>query len=88
MKSKGINSIKLRYKGALTGGTDQSSIMTASLLARLGTRSDLKDLVEYVNAQNMEMYLDVNLLSAARGIRSLRVRPPVASSAKRQSTMQ
>ena len=67
MKSKGINSIKLRYKGALTGGTDQSSIMTASLLARLGTRSDLKDLVEYVNAQNMEMYLDVNLLSAAKG---------------------
>ena len=41
--------------------------MTASLLARLGTRSDLKDLVEYVNAQNMEMYLDVNLLSAAKG---------------------
>ena len=67
MKSKGINSIKLRYKGALTGGTDQSSIMTASLLARLGTRSDLKNLVEYVNAQNMEMYLDVNLLSAAKG---------------------
>ena len=46
MKSKGINSIKLRYKGALSGGTDQSSIMTASLLARLGTRSDLKDLAE------------------------------------------
>ena len=67
MKSKGINSIKLRYKGALSGGTDQSSIMTASLLARLGTRSDLKDLVEYVNAQNIEMYLDVNLLSAAKG---------------------
>ena len=67
MKSKGINSIKLRYKGALSGGTDQSSIMTASLLARLGTRSDLKDLVEYVNAQNMEMYLDVNLLSASKG---------------------
>ena len=67
MKSKGINSIKLRSKGALSGGTDQSSIMTASLLARLGTRSDLKDLVEYVNAQNMEMYLDVNLLSAAKG---------------------
>ena len=67
MKSKGINSIKLRYKGALSGGTDQSSIMTASLLTRLGTRSDLKDLVEYVNAQNMEMYLDVNLLSAAKG---------------------
>lgn len=66
MKSKGINSIKLRYKGALSGGVDQSSIMTASLLARLGSRSDLKDLVEYVNAQNMEMYLDVDLLSAAK----------------------
>lgn len=67
MKSKGINSIKLRYKGALSGGVDQSNIMTASLLARLGTRSDLRDLAEYVNAQNMEMYLDVNLLSAAKG---------------------
>lgn len=88
MKSKGINSIKLRYKGALSGGTDQSSIMTASLLARLGTRSDLKDLVEYVNAQNMEMYLDVNLLSAARGIRSLRAGLRAASSAKRRNTMQ
>ena len=66
MKSKGINSIKLRYKGALTGGTDQSSIMSASLLSRLGNRSDLKDLAEYINAQNMEMYLDIDLISAAK----------------------
>ena len=66
MKSKGINSIKLRYKGALTGGTDQSSIMSASLLSRLGSRSDLKDLAEYINAQNMEMYLDIDLISAAK----------------------
>lgn len=66
MKSKGINSIKLRYKGALTGGTDQSNIMSASLLSRLGGRSDLKDLAEYINAQNMEMYLDIDLISAAK----------------------
>lgn len=66
MKAKGIDSIKLRYKSALSGGLDQSNILRASLLSRLGSRSDLKELSEYVKAQNMEMYLDVDILSASK----------------------
>lgn len=66
MKSKGINSIKLRYKGAVTGGIDQSDIMSASVLNRVGSSSDFDELYEYVKAQNMEIYLDIDLFSAAK----------------------
>ncbi len=66
MKSKGINSIKLRYKGAITGGIDQSDIMSASVLSRVGSSSDFKELYEYIKAQNMEIYLDIDLFSAAK----------------------
>ncbi len=66
MKSKGINSIKLRYKGAITGGIDQSDIMSASVLNRVGSKNDFDELYEYIDAQNMEIYLDIDLFSAAK----------------------
>lgn len=66
MKSKGINSIKLRYKGAVTGGIDQSDIMSASVLNRVGSDDDFNELYEYMKAQNMEIYLDIDLFSAAK----------------------
>ena len=65
MKAKGINGINLRYKGALSGGYDQSDLSSASILRRLGSGKDLEELCSYMSAQNMEIYLDVNLLSSS-----------------------
>ncbi len=68
MKSKGINGINLRYKGALSGGYNQSDITSASLLRRLGSKGDLEELLSYMTAQNMSVYLDINILSSAKSL--------------------
>lgn len=59
--------------------------MSASLLSRLGSRSDLKDLAEYINAQNMEMYLDIDLISAAKSNAFSSGKRRAAFSAKRRN---
>lgn len=66
MKNKGINNINLRYTGVFTGGTEQTDIASARLLTRLGGSSGLQTLNEYVTNQKMSLYLDVDLLSAAK----------------------
>ncbi|MBQ2774496.1 MAG: hypothetical protein IJF40_01220 [Clostridia bacterium] len=68
MKSKGINGINLRYKGALSGGYNQSDVTSASLLHRLGSKGDLEELLSYMTAQNMGVYLDINILSSAKSL--------------------
>ncbi len=68
MKAKGINGINLRYKGVLSGGYNQSEIDSASLLRRLGSKGDLEDLLSYMSAQNMGVYLDMNILSSAKSL--------------------
>ncbi len=67
MKNKGINNIALRYCGAFSGGTEQNDIKNASVLARLGGRTKLSDLYEYISAQKMSLYLDIDILSNASG---------------------
>jgi len=64
MKSKGINSIYLRYKGALSGGLDQSDISEAGFMGSLGGKSGFAALSDYMATQKMELYLDINLLSS------------------------
>lgn len=64
MKSKGINNINLRYKGALSGGLNQSDISEAGFMRSLGGKSGFKDLNDYIAAQKMSLYLDINLLSS------------------------
>ncbi len=67
MKNKGINNIALRYCGAFSGGTEQNDIKNASVLARLGGKAKLSDLYEYISAQKMGLYLDIDILSNASG---------------------
>ncbi|MBR4728131.1 MAG: hypothetical protein IK080_09625 [Clostridia bacterium] len=67
MKNKGINNINLRYTGAFTGGTEQTDIANARLLTRLGGSSGLEALNDYIANQKMSLYLDVDLLSSAKG---------------------
>jgi hypothetical protein len=68
MKSKGINSIYLRYKGALSGGLDQSDISEAGFMGSLGGKSGFIALSDYMTTQKMELYLDINLLSSRKKI--------------------
>ena len=68
MKNKGINNINLRYTGVFSGGINQKDISKASLLFRLGTKRDFSDLFNYIDTQNMNLFLDVNLLEASDGI--------------------
>ncbi len=70
MKSKGINDINVRYSGIFSGGLDSKDIDGASVLTRLGGTDKLGQLYEYVSAQNMSLYLDINLLTSSTGFSS------------------
>lgn len=65
LKNKGINSVNLRYIGMLTGGDRQEDIVNASPLRRLGSAEDYAGLYDYMNSQNMNLFPDVNILSAS-----------------------
>ena len=67
MKNKGINNINLRYAGAFSGGTEQTDIASAHLLTRLGGSKGLEQLNDYIAKQKMSLYLDIDLLSSAKG---------------------
>ncbi|MEI6579555.1 MAG: DUF5696 domain-containing protein, partial [Eubacteriales bacterium] len=68
LKSKGINNIYLRYKGALSGGLNQSDLSEANLMRSLGGASGFAVLSDYMATQKMELYLDVNLLASRKKI--------------------
>lgn len=67
MRNKGINNVNIRYTGVFSGGTDSKDINEAKILSRLGGTEKLNELYEYISAQKMKLYLDVNLLSSATG---------------------
>ena len=67
MKSKGINDINVRYSGIFNGGLDSEDIDGTSVLMRLGGAEKLSELYEYIESQKMSLYLDVNLISSAKG---------------------
>lgn len=67
MKSKGINNVNLRYCGMLSGGINAKDINGASVLNRLGGVSELTNLYDYISAQKMSLFIDINLLSSSSG---------------------
>lgn len=67
VKNKGINSINVVYKSILAGGCDSRDIRSARLAFGLGGSSKLDDLYSYMSAQNMELYIDIDLISSAKG---------------------
>ncbi len=67
MKSKGINNVSIRYAGVFSGGLNSKDITASKILSRLGGTEKLDELYEYVSAQKMSLFLDVNLLSSASG---------------------
>lgn len=70
MKNKGINNVSVRYTGIFNGGTDSKDIDGAHVLYRLGGADKLNELYEYISAQKMNLYLDIDLLSSSTGFSS------------------
>jgi len=70
MKNKGINNVSVRYTGVFSGGLDSKAIETSSMLSRLGGEDKLSSLYEYISAQKMSLYLDINILSASGNFNS------------------
>lgn len=67
MKNKGINNVSIRYAGVFSGGINSKDITSSSILSRLGGTEKLGELYDYVSAQKMSLFLDINLLSSASG---------------------
>ncbi len=67
MKNKGINNVSVRYAGIYSGGLDSEDIEGASMLMRLGGSGKLTELYDYITAQKMSLFLDINLISSSNG---------------------
>lgn len=65
LKAKGVDNIALRYMGALSGGYAQKDLSDVSFMPSLGGKGDFEDLMDYMDAQNLHLYLDINILTAS-----------------------
>ena len=70
MKNKGINNVCVRYTGVFSGGLNSKATEASSMLSRLGGEDKLASLYEYVSAQKMSLYLDINVLSSSGNFNS------------------
>ncbi len=66
IKAKGINNINLRYIGALSGGINQSNIFRANIIRKLDGADGFQQLCDYMSAQNLSLFIDVNILSTSK----------------------
>ncbi len=78
MKSKGVNGIFLRYKGALTGGLNQTDIARADIMLSLGGKNGFTALNKYLSAQKIQLFLDIDLLSTGGNSLSDKSKPAAA----------
>lgn len=74
MKNKGISNIVVRYSSILSGGANQTDITKASILSSIGGKSGLATLNEYIKSQNLNLYVNVNLLSSSGRISGKKAR--------------
>ena len=82
MKNKGINNVIIRYAGIFSGGLDSKAIENSSMLSKLGGTKKLASLFEYISAQKMSLFLDINLITSADSFNSgnaVSIRKPDAS---------
>lgn len=68
LKAKGVGGLYLRYTGALSGGYTQQDIRSAGFLTRLGGKREFQALNDYMESQKLNLFLDVNVLSASSGL--------------------
>lgn len=63
LKAKGVGNIRLRYRGIFDGGINQHDITKAKI--SLGSDKHMSELMDYAENQNIEIYADVNILTAS-----------------------
>lgn len=71
LKSKGVNTVNLRYTGAFTGGLNPTAASRGNVLRILGGSAGLAELHEFMTSQKMELYLDISLFSSSNPAVSL-----------------
>ena len=70
MKNKGINNVSADYCSIITGGADQKDLKKARFMRQLGGEGALEELYDYMTAQKMKLYINIDILSATGGISS------------------
>lgn len=65
LKGKGINGINLRYKGVLSGGTDETDAKETGFDERLGAKGELQSLYTTARDGSINIFSDVNMISFA-----------------------
>ena len=68
LKGKGINEINAVLSGAFRGGLSASVAGKAKLLSALGTKNDLRTLLNFSQSQNFNVFAEANLLSAESSV--------------------
>jgi len=66
LKGKGVNNLSLRYQGAFGGLLGAADGAGARIPAGLGGMEGYRELQRYLQAQNMDFYLDFGLLTRGR----------------------
>lgn len=67
LKAKGFSNIFTRYRGIFGGAVNQSQISNLTPIKALGGLNEFNLLTDYMNAQQLEIYPDINIISAAKG---------------------
>ena len=64
LKGKGINEINAVLSGVFTGGLSASAAGSLRLISALGSKNDLRTLLNFSQSQNFNVFAETNLLSA------------------------
>ena len=64
LKGKGINEINAVLSGAFRGGLSASAVSRARLIRALGSKNDLRSLLNFSQSQNFNIFAEANMLSA------------------------
>lgn len=65
LRSKGIKSINLRYRGLFEGGLVQNGYSSLRLFSPVGSKKELEEFSFLARSQNVSVFSDVSLFSAA-----------------------
>ncbi len=68
LKGKGINEINAVLSGAFSGGFSSSAAGRTRLMRALGSKKDLRTLLNFSQSQNFNVFAEANLLSAENSV--------------------
>lgn len=63
LKAKSVNNAVIKYCGVLDGANSQYLLSEASVSGALGSKKDFEELKDYVETQQFQMYLDIDIMT-------------------------